>query len=59
VLAGGIWEALITTAAGLAVGIVVYVFYNHFVGRVERLSQEISEVSEEALHIFYSGRREA
>lgn len=59
VLAGGIWEALITTAAGLAVGIVVYVFYNHFVGRVERLSQEISEVTEEALHIFYSGRREA
>jgi len=57
VLAGGIWEALITTAAGLAVGIVVYIFYNHFVGRVEALSKEITDVTEEAMHIFYSGRR--
>ncbi len=58
VLAGGIWEALITTAAGLSVGIVVYVFYNHFVGRVETLSKEIVEVSEEALNIYHTTRRE-
>lgn len=57
VLAGGIWEALITTAAGLAVGIVVYIFYNYFVGRVESLSREISEVTEDVLNIYRSGRR--
>jgi len=57
VLAGGIWEALITTAAGLAVGIVVYIFYNYFVGKVESLSGEIGEVSEEVIEIFHSGRR--
>ena len=59
VLAGGIWEALITTAAGLAVGIIVYIFYNHFVGKVESLSEEITEVTEEVLNIFHSrGRQE-
>jgi biopolymer transport protein ExbB len=57
VLAGGIWEALITTAAGLAVGIVVYIFYNYFVGKVESISKEIVEVSEDALNIYRSGRR--
>lgn len=58
VLAGGIWEALITTAAGLAVGIVVYIFYNYFVGRVEKLSKDVVEVSEEALEIFYAKGRQ-
>lgn len=36
VLAGGIWEALITTAVGLAVGIVSIMFYNHIQGKVEK-----------------------
>jgi len=57
VLAGGIWEALITTAAGLAVAIVVYIFYNYFVGRVETLSKDIAEVSEEAMNIYHTTRR--
>lgn len=57
VLAGGIWEALITTAAGLSVGIVVYIFYNYFVGRVETLSKEITEVTEEAMNIYHTTRR--
>jgi biopolymer transport protein ExbB len=34
-LAGGIWEALITTAAGLVVAIPAYVAYNYLVSRVE------------------------
>jgi len=57
VLAGGIWEALITTAAGLAVAIIVYVFYNYFVGRVDSLSKEITEVAEDALNIYHTTRR--
>lgn len=36
VLAGGIWEALLTTAAGLVVGILAIFFYNYLVGRIRR-----------------------
>lgn len=36
VLAGGIWEALLTTAAGLAVGILAQFFYNVIMGRIGR-----------------------
>ena len=36
VLAGGIWEALLTTAAGLVVGIVAFFFYNWLLGRINR-----------------------
>lgn len=41
VLAGGIWEALITTAVGLAVGIVALFFYNYLVGRISRLVNDM------------------
>ncbi len=37
VLAGGIWEALVTTAVGLSVGIVAYLLYNWLVGRAQDL----------------------
>ena len=36
VLAGGIWEALITTATGLLVGIVAIFFYNFLINRINR-----------------------
>ncbi|MFK7846403.1 MAG: MotA/TolQ/ExbB proton channel family protein [Rhodothermales bacterium] len=36
VLAGGIWEALITTAAGLLVGIIAIFFYNFLINRINR-----------------------
>ncbi len=34
VLAGGIWEALVSTAAGLVVGIVAFFFYNYLLNRI-------------------------
>ncbi|MEA3305976.1 MAG: MotA/TolQ/ExbB proton channel family protein [Candidatus Omnitrophota bacterium] len=34
-LAGGIWEALITTVAGLSIAIPTFVAYNYFVSRVD------------------------
>lgn len=53
-LAGGIWEALITTAFGLAVGIIALIFYNYFVnsvnkivGQMEIVSNEIADAVEE------------
>lgn len=36
-LAGGIWEALLTTAGGLVVAIPTYVAYNYLVSRVQHL----------------------
>jgi len=40
-LAGGIWEALITTAFGLMVGIPALAFYNYFLNRVKKLVGEM------------------
>jgi len=45
VLAGGIWEALITTAAGLVVGIIALGFYNYLVGKVDRMVFELENAS--------------
>ncbi len=40
-LAGGIYEALITTATGLAIGIISYVGYNFLVSRIESIVYHI------------------
>ncbi len=40
-LAGGIWEALITTAFGLMVGIPALAFYNYFLNKVKKLVGEM------------------
>jgi biopolymer transport protein ExbB len=36
-MAGGIYEALLTTAAGLIVGIVAYIGYNHLSSEVQKI----------------------
>ncbi len=46
-LAGGIWEALLTTAAGLAVAIPCILFYNIFQGRVEWVESQLTNLSKE------------
>lgn len=43
-LAGGIWEALITTAAGLTVAIPCLLFYNIFQGRVARVENQLARL---------------
>ncbi|MGH2568208.1 MAG: MotA/TolQ/ExbB proton channel family protein, partial [Bacteroidota bacterium] len=55
-LAGGIWEALLTTAFGLIVGIPAYAFYNFFVSRVQRVVFEMESASEEFLDLVRSGK---
>lgn len=42
-LAGGISEALITTAAGLSVGILSLMFYRYFKGRVNGISVDMEQ----------------
>jgi len=58
VLAGGIWEAMVTTAGGLSVGIPTLIFYNYFVGRVDRIKFEIESAANELLKIL-GGKYEA
>jgi len=50
-LAGGIWEALITTAFGLIVGIPALAFYNHFVNAVKKLVVDIETVANDVIDV--------
>lgn len=52
VLAGGIWEALVTTAAGLMVGIVALIFYNYIQSKIANFIHEMEESSYNLLEIF-------
>lgn len=55
VLAGGIWEALITTAAGLTVGIPATIFYNWIQNKVEFHVHEMQEGSTDLLDMLLQG----
>ncbi len=48
-LAGGIWEALTTTAFGLIVGIPALAFYNYFVNRVKRFVGDMETVANDVV----------
>ncbi len=57
VVAGGISEALIATALGLAIGIVSLVFYNYLQNRVERIDAALRIGSARVLEAVAAGRR--
>lgn len=48
-LAGGIWQALITTAAGLAVAIPVYLAYRYVLSRIDQYAVEMEEYALDAI----------
>ena len=52
VLAKGIWEALITTVAGLIVAIPTFVAYNFLVAKVQSLVVEMEMVATDAVNIL-------
>ena len=58
-LAGGIWEALLTTVAGLCVAIPAYLAYNFFVHKVNLSVLETERAATELLEVLaqrrYSG----
>lgn len=54
VLAGGIWEALITTATGLIVGIIAYGFYNFLLGKINRMIHELENASADFVDMLQS-----
>lgn len=45
VLAGGIWEAMLTTAFGLVVAIPLLIIHNYLLGRVHDLQGDLEEVA--------------
>lgn len=51
-LAGGIYEAMITTAAGLAVGIIAYVGYNLLIALVEKVVYNMEATSVEFMDLL-------
>jgi len=51
-LAGGIWEALLTTAFGLAVGIVALTFYNYLISAINKLVIDMEVVSNDVVDIM-------
>ena len=48
-LAGGIWEALITTAFGLGVGIIALIAYNYFTSEITKVVGDIEIISNDVV----------
>lgn len=57
-LAGGIWEALLTTAAGLSVAIPILLVYYMLQGRVERIAFEMRRAGDELILALEQGELE-
>ncbi len=53
-LASGVSEALITTAAGLVIGIVALVFYSLFRGRVQKFVSELEAASTHMMALLHA-----
>jgi biopolymer transport protein ExbB len=52
VLAGGIWEALVTTACGLVVGIMALIAYNYLLTRISRVINEMEQSATEFIDLL-------
>ncbi|MFH1798659.1 MAG: MotA/TolQ/ExbB proton channel family protein [Candidatus Omnitrophota bacterium] len=57
-LAGGIWEALITTVAGLSVAIPTYVAYNFLVSKVDGFVLEMEKSATDVINILGAKRED-
>jgi biopolymer transport protein ExbB len=55
-LAGGIYQAMITTAAGLAVAIPYYIIYHMMLGKINNIAQELNLHGEELLEAIHDTR---
>jgi len=52
-VAAGISEALITTAAGLSIAIPIQAFHNYFVSKIDRIVVDMEETSSALLDVLY------
>jgi biopolymer transport protein ExbB len=57
-LAGGVWVALLSTAAGLAVAVPAYVAYNYLVSRVQALVLDMEKAANEMVNYLTRHRDE-
>ena len=55
-LAGGIWEALLATVAGLAVAIPTYVAYNYLTSQVDNLVYDMERSATDLVNLLSSKR---
>jgi len=55
ILAGGIWEAMLTTAFGLIVAIPLMIIHNYLLGRVHDLQGDLEEVAVEVIKTWPLG----
>jgi len=55
-LAGGISQALVTTAAGLTVAIIALIFYRYFRGRVDELVVKMEEEAIKMVDVLHNNR---
>ena len=56
-LSGGVWQALICTAAGLAVSIPAYAAYNYLVSRVNAIVTDMERAANEIVNIVSDTNR--
>lgn len=54
IVAGGIAKALITTLFGLVVAMILQVFYNYFISRIDSLVSDMEESSVQLIDSLYS-----
>jgi len=57
VVAPGIAEALIATAAGLAAAIPAVIAYNYFLGRIDAIQREMERFAAEMVGLLQGGGR--
>ena len=53
-LASGIYTAMITTAAGLVVGIIAYIAYNYLVSKVDKIAFRLESKSIEIIELLHN-----
>jgi biopolymer transport protein ExbB len=56
VLAGGIWQAMLTTAAGLTVAVPTLFAHNYITSRIRRLVAELEEASQALIDSLFADR---
>ncbi len=52
VLTGGLWAALLTTAAGLITGIPAYAGYHFLISRIESIALDMEQTAEKIIHFL-------
>ncbi len=57
-ISGGVFQSLVTTALGLMIAIVMYVFYLYFLGRAKRLMHRLERAGIETVNMVFDARME-